>query len=326
MNKKFLSVAFAAFAAFAITACSSDDDNNSSESGNQTVTLVKPVNADKAAEITLVTPLVASLSTTDNKPFLDEIDITEDDRMLFKLTDPSTNKPVYILEKVNQVGNNSYTLNGTKAKGVVTILGASSRTTRASSSISLLVELALVLPDGSTVSFNSPKSDANKNTTTGSGVKTEDYLCRTWSINGATLDLVSTDIKAYKEFFSVNGVFKMAQIREEAILRGVSFTAKEKEDLDREITSITVTNGKKFIISYKNGAEDVATWNWTDSGQTAIKLTMKSSDMGNKFINDNTKLSITFKGNQCNMKMVINFDDSAKKKWDATLMMNLQGK
>ena len=328
MKKNLFFVAFAAFAALTFTACSSSSDDDNSGNNNNTntntkVNLPKPATADKAVEYKLATPLAAvPVAGEEKNPQLKTIDFTESSQLLLELNDPKTGETKFVLEKA-LFKDNTYNMAGEKIRGTVKLIVSGTR----SGSTKLEININVTLEDN-TITYSTG--------TDGTGVEaqevtvpitTEDamnYFARTWSILGASLELKSTDVEAYKDIYSHNGVFFLKDVLDEAVARGVNFTADEKEDLNKQIKHLTVTKSGLFILAYKDGSEDVANWSWADNNKTSIKITMKAGSTGNKFINDDTKMTLAFKDKGCDLTMKINFDDDSKKKWDASLKLVLQ--
>lgn len=325
MKKSIFYFAFAALAALTFTACgsSSDDDNSGGNGGNSNVTLKAPNFTEQVAKYKLTTPMKVSAATemeeTDTK--LSSVELTESGYILVELIDPN-GKPIFVQEKA-AVSGETYSMSGSKISGTITKKAAATRA--GDVQLQLNITVTLPLPFG-TLTFNSGSEALAATLMAIPGVAdyVVGYFCRTWSIVGATLDLKSTDVTAYKEFSSRGGLFYMEDVLAEAQKRGVSFTSDEVADLQKKLKNVTITRSGDFILNYDSGQDDVATWSWSNSQKTGITIKMKDGDMGNKFINDNTKMGVAFNGNRCNLTMKINFDDSASKKWDAQLMLVLQ--
>ena len=316
MKKNFFYLAFAAFAAISLTACSSDDDDssNSNNGNNNSVTLTKPANADKAAVITIANGgIEATVSAeTENAPVLESIELTESEQVLIELK-KEDDTPIYILDQP-VVNGNTYTFNSDRVKGTIQIAEVTAaRLTRA--------------VDGVWTKFETEPAGVSVTVQT-SGTTTEDvvnWLARTWTITGVTFDvhLADNGVTAFKDFYSTNGVFDLEQILNEALARDVVLSTKDKDDMKRKIKSITLTK-KTFIVAYTEGDDDVADWSWANAEKTRIKITLKSDQMGNKFISNDTKIDVAFNGNRCNLTLNVEFTDDANKKWDSSLVIHLQ--
>lgn len=328
MKKNFFYLAFAAFAAISLTACSSDDDDssNSSNGNNNSVTLTKPANADKAAVITIANGgIEATVSAeTENAPVLETIELTESDQVLIELK-KEDDTPIYILDKP-VINGNTYTFNSERVKGTIQLAeAAAARLTRAGNH-TLIINI-LVFVDGVWTKFETEPAGVQA-TVQPSATTTEDvvnWLARTWTISGVTFDvhLADNGVTAFKDFYSTNGVFDLEQILNEALARNVALNDKDKRDMKRKIKNITLTK-QKFIVSYTEGDDDVADWSWANAEKTRLKIQLKSDQMGNKFISNDTKIDVAFNGNRCNLTLNVEFTDDANKKWDSSLVIHLQ--
>ena len=68
----------------------------------------------------------------------------------------------------------------------------------------------------------------------------------------------------------------------------------------------------------------MAEWEWANSEKTRIKINLKDDSMGNLFLNDDSKLFISFRDNRCNIRLETIITDNSGKRWDGTLTMKLQ--
>ncbi|MBR6275601.1 MAG: hypothetical protein IKR31_01505 [Prevotella sp.] len=320
MKKTFFYFAFAAFAAVCLTACSSNDgdDDNSK---------VKPVNlstakyADQAAQYQLSTPVNSGVYQ------LKSIDFTEGGNILLEIGNTSSslayNNSSYILEKAT-VSGDTYTMNG-KIQGTIKVIAAGSRETRAASHVQLIINLDVKFSKTETLTFtteNGTTVTATKTvpTTADEAMKN---LVRTWNIRGAIIDLSSKEINAYEDFDSKGDGFYMEDILNEAVNQGVNLTESEKDCFRKVVKSIEISSSK-FIIKYADGGEDAADWSWGNAEKTMFKIKLKSVGMGNKFIADNSTISVAYNGNLCNLKLTTTITDNSSKKWDVILTMKLQ--
>ncbi len=337
MKKNFFYFAFAAVAAISLTACSSDDDSNDSGSSTPTVNLPKPVNADNAAVYTLTGGGIASTTPAGESAsthVLASLEVTESEQVLFQVTE-SDNTPFYVIDRPTSVVGNLFTFNSNKAKGTIQRVESAPATTRQG-----LVEYAIILNiqlyhNGTWVEFKTAPegAPATKQTQTPSTDDVTTWLVRTWSfvtgnLPAATFDvhLASNGVTAFKDFFSTNGTLDLeTTILKEAVeVRNVGLSAKDKDDLKRNIKNITVS-ADKFVIAYADGrGDDVAKWSWTDNYKTTMKIQLMDNKMGNKFFNNDTKIDVAFNDNRCNLTLKVLFTDDNGKQWDSSLTVHMQ--
>ena len=328
MKKNIFFYLLAAFAAVSATACSSDDDESSSGNEPAPVNLPAPATAANAVQYNLTTALIPAETSSEieEAPQLSYIEVTESSQILLELSNPIDNTNLYFTENV-AVSDNVYTINSQRVKGTVKVIAAQ---TRAAYQTALEIDLAVKLENDVLVTYKTGNEGvvAFKEATP---VATDDAmtrLCRTWNILGATLDLADLDKneKYYMEFESKNNVFYLKDVLNEAKKRDVSFSVKDEEDLNREVSAITITSTGKLIITYTKGNDDVAEWRWSNAEKTAFTIKLKDGSEGNKFINDDTHMQVAFSDNRCNLMMSIKFDDDSDKNWDASLLLKLQSK
>ena len=319
MKTKFFYLSEALMATIGFAACSSDDDNETAQINP--VSLDIPTYADQAVHYTLPTPLSAK---ADEGPALSAIDFSESGRLLFELRDSQTGKLSYIMEKAT-ANNGTYSIvDGKKARGTVKVVRNASARTRANEQIEVDVEVTI---DGQSHSYDTGEEPlavtSNKASSTDEATN---HLCRSWNVLGAILDLKSKskDIKAYEEFDSRNGVFYLEDVLKEAKDQDVAFSEDEEKEFQRQVTGITFTKSQLLIISYANHEDDVAEWAWANAEKTSITIKLKGEDMGNKFIQDGSRLNIAYNGNRCNVKISTKLNDNNNDDWEVDLTLKLQ--
>ena len=321
--KKFFLYAFAAMAAMCMTACSSSyDDNNNND--NNVVNMPTPPYADKAVQYSLDTPK-APENAEEDAPQLKTIDFTESGDLLVEFYKPVSKTTVYLKEKATANGN-SYIVNGTKMRGTIKVVEQAARTTR-SGSTNIIVDVAVTFSAEQTYTYTTEDGETitvNKGVPP-TGDEALTILARTWNVLGLILDLKGDDVKAFMTWPATNGLLDLrTTLLKEALDRGVSLTPEEQDELKKTVKSVTITKTKLFTLNYTDAPDDVASWDWTDSSKTGIRITLKDGKMGNKFIEDASMISFTFNGNRCNMKMATTFTDNANKKWDAIVTLQMQ--
>jgi len=323
MTKKFIYFAFAVMTAMCMTtACSSDDDEETPK--DYEVNLPTPPNASNAVQYTLTTPMISS-STIVNAPVLKTIDITESSEVLLELYNLAKAKTFYVKEKAT-INGNTYTFNGSKVKGTIKVVDAASRLTRSDATV-LEINIVVTASETEVYTFVNEVGEtvtATKETpVTGDAIL--DRLSRTWNILGVIIDLKGGDVKAYEEWDAVGGVLDLETTAlQEAIDQGVKLTEQEKNDLKKKVKSVSFTKTGLFSIDYADGKEDVANWKWSNSDKTQFMITLKDKEMGNKFIDNNSRVDFAFNGDRCNMKLSTVFKDSNNKEWDVVLTLKLK--
>lgn len=320
--KKFFFYAFAVMTAVCMAACSSDDDN--SNKTNNSVDISAPAYADQAARYTLEKPKAPANADVD-APQLKTIDITESGELLMEFYQSVSKTTVYVKEKA-VISGNTYTMNGTKVKGIIKVVEQAARATR-SGDTQLTVDVAVKFSALQTYTYTTEDGEII-HVTKGvppSGDDAMAILARTWNVLGLILDLKGPDVKAFETWESTGGVFDLeTTLLKAALEREVSLTDEEQDALKKKVKNVAFTKTKLFCISYTDNTEDVASWDWTDASKTAIRITLKDEKMGNKFIEDASLITFAFNGDRCNMKLVTNFTDSSNKNWDATVTLQLQ--
>ena len=361
MKKHFFYLALAVLSTMCTIACSSDDDEDGDSNKVPTVNLSTPPFAQQAVRYELNPELKASASTGDitTAPALKAIELSESGKILLELHNAIDNKLVYIMEEAT-VSGDTYTMNGTKVKGTIKKASANART-RANDQ--LTTDLRVTIADGETLTY-APDEEATVDVTTttygnngsgsgsgsgsnnsgsgnnsgtgsnnggsnnndGSSVTANHNLVRTWNVLGTILDLKSKskNVKAYEEFDSRGGLFYLEDVLEEALRQDVKLTEKEQEEFKRVVKHVTFTQSGLFIISYVDGTEDVARWQWANSQQTLITMKLMDEEMGNKFISDDTVIEVAFNGNRCNLKCETALTDNENNDWESTLILKLQ--
>ena len=350
MKKQFFFLALAALATIGTVACSSDDDENENENKASQVNLSTPPYAQQAVRYDLNPELKASASTGDieTAPALKAIELSESGKILLELHNTIDNKLLYIMEEAI-VSGNTYTMNGSKVRGTIKKATANART-RANDQ--LTANIRVTIGNGETLTYTTEEETVDVTTTTfnnngsgsgnngngngngsgnnGSGSGNYDEathnLVRTWNVLGTILDLKSKskNVKAYEEFDSRGGLFYLEDVLEEALRQDVKLTEEEQEEFKRVVKNVTFTQSGLFIISYVDGTEDVARWQWANSQKTMITMKLMDEEMGNKFISDDTVIEVAFNGNRCNLKCETALTDNENNDWESILVLKLQ--
>jgi len=326
MKKNFLYLSVAvmtAMASMCMMACGDDDDEVAKPNP---VTLTLPTNAEHAVQYKLASAMPATSTTGDevqDAPELTSINFTESGKLLLELRNPKDGKLSYIMEDAT-FRNNVYSVNSRRVSGTIGLVKNSART-RATDG--LVINITVTYTVEETIAYTTGDETVTVTTTTTiTGDEAMDRLARTWKILGVILDLKSDtkNIKAYEEFNSRGGMFYLEDVLKEALDQGISLSDNDKEKFKRIVESVTFTKTGIFTIDYNDGGEDVASWTWSNADKTAFKILLKDEDMGNKFIADNTNISVAFSDTRCNMKLETTVKDNSNTEWIVAMTLKLQ--
>ena len=155
--------------------------------------------------------------------------------------------------------------------------------------------------NGQSCNYNTGEDAVSVEATTSSeGSSVETNLCRTWKIQGVTIEYQEDGEDAvFREFDNGN----LKEVADYANDQGAGLTSSELAELDRIISNVVVDKSGLIVINYTNRASDAAKWSWANNEQTQLKIKLKDSEMGNKFLNDNTTIGIAFKDKRCVLKL-----------------------
>ncbi len=300
MKKNIFYYAMALCLAVCNVACSSDDGDEP----DNTVTLPTAKYANEAVAYNIDTPVAA----TDASGYsLKGINFTESGDAVIEVVD-NTGKSQFIVAAY-EYANSLFTLSG-NARGTVqdyTARGTESTTVTISITITIGSQ-TITFTTTAPVPAKAKKSDETGNTTL-------DYVARKWNVTGLVLDLEG-DVRAFMEFN--NG--DLNAVANEAIKQGAKISDKEREDFNRNVQNVIIDKNGLITIVYTNHDADVADWTWTNDGQ--MRLVLKNDDMGNKFFNNNTTISLQFRGTRCVMKFSTKIADGQNYDVALTLRLN----
>ena len=119
---------------------------------------------------------------------------------------------------------------------------------------------------------------------------------------------------------------KLSAFVNEVKKRDTGFSNEDIDKLNKEIKSVTLDQTGMFDIEYTDGRSDVANWRWTNGNYSNIALELKDSEAGNKFIQDNTQISVEFSNNLCKFMLVTTLDRDNKKPFVGTLNIVMEPK
>lgn len=290
MKKNIFYMAMAACVAFANVACSNDDD----KADNYTPTLNTPKYENEAVAFTIPEASAANITTSvANAPAMTGVNITESGQAVFELGGGKTFKTY----KITSISDDTYTLeNGTIKK-----VSSAAAPTRGTSSVMLIINVIIELENGQSCSYNTGDGAVSVEATTSSeSSSVENNLCRTWKIQGVTIEYQEDGEDAvFREFDNGN----LREVAEYANDQGAGLTNDELAELDRIISNVVVDKSGLIVINYTNRPSDAAKWSWANNEQTQLNIKLKDSEMGNKFLNDNTTIGIAFKDKRCVLKL-----------------------
>jgi hypothetical protein len=315
MNKKnILYMAMAACVALTNVACSSDDD---SDNENYSATLNTPKYENEAVAFSI--PETATITTSiAGAPAMTGVNITESGQVVFELGGGKTFK-TYNIESIS---GNTYTLADRRGTIVRKSTAGYAPTTRSSSGVLLIINVTIELDNGESCSYNTGDDAVSAEATKpATGSEVEKNLCRTWIIKGVVIEYKEDGKDAvFKEFNSGN----LKEVAEYANDQGAGLTASEMRELDRNVSNVVVDKSGLIVINYTNRASDAAKWVWKNNEQTQLGLKLKDSEMGNKFLSDNTVIDIAFKDTRCVLKLKTRV--TGNKNYNVALSMRLQSK
>lgn len=313
MKKGFFYFAMAALAVFCAVSCGDDDDFVKPDDSN--IVIPEPETASKAAEYQFSGE---GLASTDGKAALKDLIITESGKVVVEVVNPN-GKTEFISydSKIENGVVNIY--DGTKLIGSFQEVG-----TKGTASVTIIFDIAII-HNGYTYAFKVTGETAVTvlkvlNEITGGQVVTN--LCRTWNVKSLFLTLSGgVDLSKYED--SGNMEVFVAEARK----RDVGLTAKEEEQLSKTILSITPDKNGNLFIDYaeKDGtiSTEVAKWEWIDSAMSGITIKFRDTEMGNKFMSDNSQIDLEF-NTSGGLTLGLNTDIKGTKNYHANLIVVLK--
>lgn len=311
MKRNMFYLAMAAFVAIANVACSSDDDGGDE---NYTPTLNPPKYDNEAVVFSIIEPSVIHTSVP-NAPVMTSVNITESGQVVFGLGNGTSFKTYNIAS----ITGNTYNLDANR--GTIRRL-VPDTPTGATSTVQLLIDVTIDLDDGQSCNYNTGEGGVDAEATIpAAGSVIETYLCRTWIILGMTIEYQEDGKDAvFREFDGGN----LSEVAAYANDQGAGLTSDELAELDRNISNVVVEKSGLILINYTNRSNDAAQWSWANSEQTQLKIKLKDSEMGNKFLSDNTAIDVAFKDVRCVLKLKNRITGS--KNYNVALALRLQSR
>jgi hypothetical protein len=306
MKKAFYYFSAVALVAMCALSCSSSDDEDEPFVSPKT-TLDKPADADKAAAFEIPSNAVTSTSGES----LEGFNITESGKAILKV---NTDKGVKYVTYDAKIDGGTYTLyKNNVLKG--TIKSTKTRSTEATQ-LEINIEIEI---DGVTISFNtSDPVDADMVWNVISSGDNLDNIARTWIIKEITMSLKGdVDCTVTEKSGNLKVLADKAQENEAGL------TDEEYKELCKTVKAITLDKTGLFSIEYDEGQSEVCSWKWGDSSQESVLLQLRDSELGNKFLNDGSKIAVKFYSTGI-AHFVITTKITGTKKYDATLDITLQ--
>ena len=306
MKKFFFYFAIAATVALCVVSCGSEDDDYVTSKPVYDL----PVYANKAAAFTISNGL-ASEQNANAK--LTGMNFTESGKAIFEVTESGVKKYATYNVKIEGSTYNIISDNGNNIGTVV------STTTRGGSSSTVNVDVTFEI-NGVTYTYKTTDPVAAQMTYDSmSGGDNLNNIARTWKPKSMKLTLEG-DITPLS-MIEYSG--KLSSFVEEIKKRDTGFSPSDIDELNKDVKSITFDKTGMFCIEYIEGSCDVANWKWSDSNYANIALKLKEKTMGNKFIQDNSKISVRFTTNTCLITLSTQLIGGSNNHYTATLQVNL---
>lgn len=337
--KKYFFFALIAGIALCNVACGSDDDNESTDTTELGNTVegdledkaahydIEETEAPKAAETVVV--VTESGEEKEVNPGLTGFDVTEYGQAVIEVdVDGSKKYCSYETTLIYTTENeDKYELkeNGVSA-GTVRVIrkGTAARATRASEGVELIFDLVIKVEIyGEMVEL---KFDDNTQAQEIIEKAIDDLTSRltnTWNVERMKL-VIDFDEKGKTDASTEVDGGDLRPFIQLAKDNDVNITEKDERDLSRTIAGIIIGNPNLFVLKYADGRSDAADWSWKnkDNGNLAIGITLKDQDMGNKFFNDDSKVTVELRANnKINLILQTHLDDD---KCNVYLIVNLK--
>lgn len=312
MKKTFIYLALAACIAVCNISCGSDDDGGSTNPGPS---LPTPTYADKAAAFKINKDVVK-----DGAASLTAINFTESGKAFLEVTTALGAKEYAAYDAIISKDGSTYTIMSNNL-----VLGTvKSNATRGSKSATINIDITIYIGDAIYV-FKTESADAQMEYESMTGGNALDNIARTWTVKNMKLTLESADPDFKSLSMTVqNG--RLSDFVSEVKQRDTGFDSEDLDKLNKEIKSFTLDKTGLFTIEYSDGDVDAATWSWSGGNYSNIALNLKDSEMGNKFIQNNSKVTVDFNDNLCKFNLTTTLEREGKKPFVATLNIVLQPK
>lgn len=313
MKKSIFYWAVAACIAVCNISCGSDDSDSSNPPSPQ---LPTPTYAEKAVAYSINNNVVKAAS--DDSACLTGLNFTESGKAIIEVTKDGKKK--YVTYNV-AISGDTYTITDDNGKLIGTV---KSSVTRGSKSATINVSITITI-NGMTYTFTTNSATADMAFASMTGGDALKNIARTWTIKNMKLTLESED-PDFKSLSMTEQSGRLSAFVAEVKKRDTGFSDEDIDQLNKEVKSITLDQTGLLCIEYSDGGSDAATWSWSGGNYSNIALKLKDSEMGNKFIQDNTKIAVEFSGTLCKFTLTTTLDREGKKPFVATLNLVMQPK
>lgn len=322
MKKTLFFFAVAACVAFANISCGSDD-GGSGGGGGSIPTFDPPSMTEEAAKYEITdfeinrteegVPVTATLMG---------VSVTESGKVVVEfLLNGRVRCATYNVELTGDVyvitdSNNKVVGKFSMAKSVAMA------PTRADSPIQMNITIEIKVPGTGTLKFDTGETPVVVSKivdTIKAGGSSLTNIARTWKVAQMKLSLDGdiTPLSMLEESGKLS-VF-VAEIKK----RDTGFSEKDIDKLDKEIKSITLDKNGMFNIEYTEGLSDAAAWHWDAADFSKIGIQLRDSEMGNKFLSDNSSINLRFNSVGCTFTLTTNLEGNNKNMYIATLVLVL---
>lgn len=311
MKKSIFILAAAACVALCNISCGSDDDGGSS-SGNTPVKLPQPTYSDLAADFAI--PVDAVTADGDNGASLTGLNFTESGKAIVEVSVNGAKK--YVTYNYNANGG-TYVITDKTGKKVGELKTVQAQApTRSTTDITVTFEVEVYFySSGTSYSFQTDGTVARKAIQSIASTDNTVNLARTWVVQEMKMTLEG-DVSAS---INVQGG-NLRILGEEAKARGANLTKDELEEMNKVVKGMTLDKNGLFSIEYDEVTE-ACSWQWTDANQDKLRIKLRDSEFGNRFLCENSDVHVKFfVSGVCHFTITTDITTSTQK-YKATLLV-----
>lgn len=337
--KKLFFFALMASMALCNVSCGSDDDDNDNDNkvttndkGNTTVGVFDEKAAhyeiaNNVAPQTTATVKKEDGSLVEAKAGLTGFNVTEYGQAVIEVNVDGSKKYCAYDAKLKSGSDQEelYELyEKSKTVGTVTVKKKSAaRATRGTETVELIFNLTVSVEINGEMVPLTFEDNAEAKQVVEETVKTvTTQLTNTWKVEYMKL-VISYDDKSKNAYSTDEESGNLRPFIQKAVDNGVTLSDKDKSRLNRAIQSIIIDKNNLLVLVYDNGGSDAATWRWVnETGDLAIGITLKDSQMGNKFLSNNSKIGVELRDNgKANLILTTRLEED---KCTVSLIVNLK--